>query len=622
MTLNAFKTLCNRIYTISFVAFVMGIPLLFSPATASVFEVHKLLFLRVMTLWIGGVALFEFLWTRSLEAPRPPIRFSRIFSYRRSDLALPFLIWLIINLVSTLFSHHLTLSIFGVYDRWEGILTIYNYAFLFFLAAHCVRSRTSLFWILGAAAGATFLSALYGILQSFGGDILSVVWSVEAAKRVFASINNPVHFSAYMGMTLPLLAGGIWYGADSFRPSWIRTVVLTLLTGVAAVIYYGMFLSYSRATWLAFCGMMALMTIVFARLFPERSSKLYFTAFLRFLATIALFYLIVVFRAFSIQWIYGLAGALVLLLLVWFELRAEASALPMVEQTPLFLKTVLFGSLIALALLQPVVFPFSNWVYGGAILVAMGAAWIWRLTTCAERYAWIAVYAQLLFVLGNGFAMGLFFLLLTGVGFIRRRPSFWLFIFPVLFGVLIMVPSLLSTYFGIGDSHWQVLKEAKEKVSSYRVIAKEGSARSSMWKSAVPWIRTYWLIGTGPDTVKYVFPRYRLPDYGRLEGGYQFTPDRLHNEFINTLATRGVFGFLMFYVGIIGGWSLFMVRAIYHTRHQAFRLILTGILSGVWVYLGQSSFNFGVVATVFFFYLLLGLGSAGVRLSDEKKETR
>ena len=66
----------------------------------------------------------------------------------------------------------------------------------------------------------------------------------------------------------------------------------------------------------------------------------------------------------------------------------------------------------------------------------------------------------------------------------------------------------------------------------------ENSARMSMWKSAIPWFKDYFIIGSGPDTVKYMYPVYRRSEYGLLEGGHNFTPDRLHNEYVNTLVTR------------------------------------------------------------------------------------
>ena len=63
--------------------------------------------------------------------------------------------------------------------------------------------------ILWAIIIASGLSSLYGIVQSFGVDI--VQWSLDPSMRVFGTINNPVHYCAIMGMSLPLIIGQLFY---------------------------------------------------------------------------------------------------------------------------------------------------------------------------------------------------------------------------------------------------------------------------------------------------------------------------------------------------------------------------------------------------------------------------
>ena len=141
-------------------------------------------------------------------------------------------------------------------------------------------------------------------------------------------------------------------------------------------------------------------------------------------------------------------------------------------------------------------------------------------------------------------------------------------------------------------------------------------ARTSMWKSSLPWIKDHIVIGSGLDTIKYMYPKYRRPEYGILEGGHNYTPDRLHNEYLNTLATKGFLGFVVYYIGLIGGWFWIILNGFYKQSDNPNRYFLSGAMAGVLVYLGQVLFNFGVVATLVLFYVLMGIGIAMVKHPD------
>jgi putative inorganic carbon (HCO3(-)) transporter len=205
-----------------------------------------------------------------------------------------------------------------------------------------------------------------------------------------------------------------------------------------------------------------------------------------------------------------------------------------------------------------------------------------------------------------------------------QAKKYWLLTFIVLFALVIIAPALPGHFERLISTQkiasTKTLINAEEKVESYRRVAIEGTARTSMWKSAVPWIKDYWLLGSGPDTIKYLYPKYRLTEYGILEGGHNYTPDRLHNEYLNTLATRGIPAFIIYYVGIIIGWFLLILSSMYQEKNNPLFYINASFLAGVTINLGQVMFNFGVVATLFIFYVLMGLGIAISKNSAFKED--
>jgi O-antigen ligase len=175
--------------------------------------------------------------------------------------------------------------------------------------------------------------------------------------------------------------------------------------------------------------------------------------------------------------------------------------------------------------------------------------------------------------------------------------------------------TLLQTINPSNKKENTLIKFANLKINSFSNVAIEGTARTSMWKSAIPWTRDHIILGSGLDTIKYYYPKYRRPEYGKLEGGHNYTPDRLHNEYLNTLSTKGILGFISLYILFVGGTFIYLLNHIYHHTGSK-QYLITGLISGSLVYLGQVLFNFGVVATLIYFFLFMGL-SIGLSLNHD-----
>ena len=128
------------------------------------------------------------------------------------------------------------------------------------------------------------------------------------------------------------------------------------------------------------------------------------------------------------------------------------------------------------------------------------------------------------------------------------------------------------------------------------------NARWYMWLSAIPWVIDYPLIGSGPDSIRYMYPKYRHPKYGLAEGGHNFTPDE---ENIMNISTHwfhmNYWLYCPYYVFIIGGWFYLMLRLFNKYYYQEHRLFILALMSGALIYLIQVLFNFGVVLLCMYF---------------------
>lgn len=638
----------NTIFISLLFILIIGIPLIFTPLTRSVFEVNKLLLLRIITIIIYSLWLFRYILFKSngIDNQKEESYSFLSFRWQKIGLEIPLMLWIGINILSTIFSQNIYIAIIGAYDRWEGIITIINYVLLILMYAKLVTKPKYLFWLSGGIIGSTFLSSAYGIFQSLGYDFMN--WSVDPTQRVFACINNPVHFCAYVGMVVPLGLGFLLYITDIEQKLKQKSLYLELIKWAlfagTVIIYYAQFLSYSRATWMGFIAAMTLFYLLAANQFKQDTQSNFLKDFAVTSAGIACFYLTNIFHLDQKQFLIGaILWVGICAYILWSFVTTKAYQEDAKQRLYAYAAIIIIylAFLFDISMLQLPTGWIANMITAiYYILLSAGLLQISRKAQDNTRYflgklILILIFAKLQFVAISISAMFLYgvligcyyFLTLKGNETLLREKKYWLIIFLAIFGLVLIVPTIPSYIEKLmpqKETTSGVLKateNAEGKVESYKNVAIQGTARTSMWKSAIPWIKDYWLLGSGPDTVKYMYPIYRRPEYGKLEGGHNFTPDRLHNEYLNTLATRGLIGSAIYYIGIIIGWYLLILKGLYKIKKNPLSYILISFIAGVTVYLGQVLFNFGVVATLFLFYTLMGLAMAMISYPSFQKDS-
>lgn len=163
-------------------------PLLFTPLTSELFEVPKMYFVYLSTLFLLFLHLLN--WLKG-KAP--------LFS--KNKFTIPFLVFYFTQFLSTLFSVDIHTSIFGYYSRLNGgLLSLTAYLFLFLILSVYItpkfRKKIISFSLISAS-----LVALYGILQHFGID--KNRWIQDVQSRVFSSFGQPNWLAAYLCILLP-----------------------------------------------------------------------------------------------------------------------------------------------------------------------------------------------------------------------------------------------------------------------------------------------------------------------------------------------------------------------------------------------------------------------------------
>ncbi len=217
----------DRLLWISFISTLIVVNLLDYPMMPAL----KVSILRVGTAAIAAVWLWK---CRSSDEP--------CIKWSPCDLFLA--AFLVLAAASTALAMHFQTALQGRYTRFEGFLTLINYALVYFLAMQAAYSASRTKRLAEALAALGGLLGLHGLLQYLGIDPLGahayVFWEKGRAYSVFG---NPNIYAGFMALTFPLaLASALT--ASSKRGQVAYVTALLLISG-------GLLVSFTRGSWLA-----------------------------------------------------------------------------------------------------------------------------------------------------------------------------------------------------------------------------------------------------------------------------------------------------------------------------------------------------------------------------------
>ena len=173
------------------------VPLAFNPWGGNAFELPKVLLLRGLVLLMGLAALIQFIEGRSSIRPsslRPAMR-----------LLWPVLALGLAQVAATVLSVNPRASLWGSYERQQGLLTLGAYLalFLFTVANLRTRAQAERLWIVLVWGSAPVV--VYGLLQALRLDPLG--WRTDAASPVLSTIGRANFLGSYLALVIPLTAG-------------------------------------------------------------------------------------------------------------------------------------------------------------------------------------------------------------------------------------------------------------------------------------------------------------------------------------------------------------------------------------------------------------------------------
>lgn len=196
--------LMRRLMLLWFHCLVLVTPFLFTAINDELFEFNKMLFVYLLT--IAMTATWA-VWS---------IRSQKILW--KNHVLLPVIgIFLMSQVISTIFSIHTATSIFGYYSRFHGgLLSTVCYLAILQIAVSTLRAQDVPALVRSAIWG-TIGVCLYAIPEHFGvspscllitGTADVSCWVQDVQSRVFATFGQPNWLAAYLLVMIPLM---IWY---------------------------------------------------------------------------------------------------------------------------------------------------------------------------------------------------------------------------------------------------------------------------------------------------------------------------------------------------------------------------------------------------------------------------
>lgn len=201
------------------------LPLAYSPFTYDQYVLPKLLLGRLL------VALLLILYCARAAAGRALV-------IRRTPLDTPLLLFLASAALSTVFAANRNVAIFGTYTRYDGLLTLFTFALLYWLAVQSLADADEARALMRVLLACGYVVAVVAILQSLHDTV-----EHAAFAPAFGSMGNPNVLGAFLAMVIAVAVAELLV-AETVG-SRILLINVLIVTGLAMV------LSYSRSSWLA-----------------------------------------------------------------------------------------------------------------------------------------------------------------------------------------------------------------------------------------------------------------------------------------------------------------------------------------------------------------------------------
>ncbi len=516
---------CDNILEMSWTLAVVITPLFFNVYSSRVFEPDKLTTLRTLALIMAAA------WSVKLIEERANGRREIGFTWR-TPLVFPTIFTVAIYFLSTILSVTPNVSLFGSYQRLQGTYTTLAYIVVFLMILQGLRTRAQLDRLLTVIILNSLPIALYGLIQRNKLDPLP--WGGDVTNRVASNMGNAIFVAAYLIMAVPLTLARI---VDAFR-----SILTEEETGAAdmlrAASYIFVFLVQLIAIWytqsrgplmglLAGLGVWSFLGLLALQQKARQEQPFRPGDLLRDLGW---------GLAFGLGSLAAVGAVAALLYFAGQALFQPESSLPQ----------VIAG--------------------GGAVLILLGAWLIFVVNRQGWRWLWISALVMAVFAVAGFFAIN------PGGPLHERsqqQPS------------LRRVTNVLQSESGSGMVRNLIWQGGMDMLLPHKSI-QYPPTETSPHGHPDPFNALRTLVGYGPESMYVAYNSFYPPLLGHYESRTA-SPDRSHNETLDSLIITGILGFAA-YLWLFGSVFTFGLRWLGFLpsdwrRTVFFALVVVGVVA-------------------------------------------
>lgn len=180
--------LISKIIIFCYLLLLFFTPIIFTSFNSELFELPKTYFVLVLTIIIFFLHLINHLQ-------------NNVPLFRRSFMDIPFILFLLSQVISTITSIDPHTSFFGYYSRMNGgLLSTLSYLTLYWVL-NVYLTDSLINKLIHTALISGLIVSIYGILEHFGID--KHLWVQDVQNRVFSTLGQPNWLAAYLCILIP-----------------------------------------------------------------------------------------------------------------------------------------------------------------------------------------------------------------------------------------------------------------------------------------------------------------------------------------------------------------------------------------------------------------------------------